>query len=41
VLDELLRDPGRLERMGKRAAEWARESFAPERYASRAVGRLL
>lgn len=41
VLDELLQDPCRLRWMGKRAAEWARESFAPEYYASRAVGRLL
>jgi phosphatidylinositol alpha-1,6-mannosyltransferase len=41
VLDELLQDPCRLEQMGKRAAEWARECFAPECYASRAIGRLL
>lgn len=41
VLDELLRDPCRLGQMGERAAEWARETFAPERYASRAVARLL
>jgi phosphatidyl-myo-inositol dimannoside synthase len=41
VLDELLQDPCRLEQMGKRAAEWARESFAPEHYASRVIGRLL
>jgi phosphatidyl-myo-inositol dimannoside synthase len=41
VLDELLRDPSRLEKMGKRAAEWARECFAPELYASRVIRRLL
>lgn len=41
TLDELLQDPYRLSEMGKRAAEWARESFAPERYAPLAVARLL
>jgi glycosyltransferase involved in cell wall biosynthesis len=41
LLDVLLKDPLRLELMGKRAAEWARERFAPERYAARAVARLL
>jgi phosphatidylinositol alpha-1,6-mannosyltransferase len=41
VLDALLKDPQRLALMGKRAAEWARECFAPERYAARAVARLL
>jgi phosphatidyl-myo-inositol dimannoside synthase len=41
TLDELLDDPGRLAQMGKQAAEWARESFAPGRYASRAVTALL
>jgi glycosyltransferase involved in cell wall biosynthesis len=41
VLDEVLQDPCRLEQMGKRSAEWARECFAPEHYASRAIGRLL
>ena len=41
VLDQLLRDPDRLAEMGRRAAEWARESFAPDRYASQAVTRLL
>jgi glycosyltransferase involved in cell wall biosynthesis len=41
VLDDLLRDPARLPQMGERAAQWARESFAPERYASLAVARLL
>jgi phosphatidyl-myo-inositol dimannoside synthase len=41
VLDELLREPQDLEQMGRRAAEWAREAFAPERYAKLAVSRLL
>jgi glycosyltransferase involved in cell wall biosynthesis len=41
VLDELLGNPARLAWMGKRAADWARESFAPERYAQLAARRLL
>jgi glycosyltransferase involved in cell wall biosynthesis len=41
ALDGLLSDPGRMARMGKRASEWARESFAPECYASTAVALLL
>jgi phosphatidylinositol alpha-1,6-mannosyltransferase len=41
VLDELLKDPARLSRMGRQGAEWARESFAPKRYAELAVERLL
>jgi phosphatidylinositol alpha-1,6-mannosyltransferase len=41
VLDELLRDPARLTWMGKRAADWAREAFAPERYAQLVARRLL
>ena len=41
VLDELLGDPARLAWMGKRAADWARESFAPERYAQLVARRLL
>jgi phosphatidyl-myo-inositol dimannoside synthase len=41
VLDDLLRDPILLARMGERAAAWARECFAPEKYASRVVARLL
>jgi phosphatidyl-myo-inositol dimannoside synthase len=40
VLGELLQDPVRLAFMGKRAAEWARESFAPERYAELVARRL-
>ncbi len=40
-LDDLLKDPDRLAGMGKRAATWAREAFAPERYAQLAVRRLL
>ena len=41
VLDRLLRDPERLARMSEHAAEWARECFAPDRYAALAVDRLL
>ena len=41
TLEDLLQYPGRLPEMGKRAAEWASESFAPERYAPLAVARLL
>jgi phosphatidylinositol alpha-1,6-mannosyltransferase len=41
ILAELLRDRCALQQMGRRAAEWARESFAPELYASRVVRRLL
>ena len=41
VLGEALEDPSRLARMGARAAEWARESFAPESYPARVVARLL
>jgi glycosyltransferase involved in cell wall biosynthesis len=41
VLDELVGDSERLSQMGKQAAEWARESFAPQRYADVAVARLL
>jgi phosphatidyl-myo-inositol dimannoside synthase len=41
VLDEMLRNPARLSWMGKRAADWARESFAPERYAQLVARRLL
>jgi phosphatidyl-myo-inositol dimannoside synthase len=41
VLADMLRDRSRLEAMGKRAAEWARDSFAPDRYSSLVVDRLL
>lgn len=41
ALTPLLRDPQRLAHMGKCAADWARGSFAPDRYASLAVDRLL
>jgi phosphatidyl-myo-inositol dimannoside synthase len=41
VLAEMLDDKGRLEQMGKYAAEWARQAFAPERYAEQVVRRLL
>ena len=41
VLDELLRNPARLAWMGKCAADWAREAFAPERYAELVARRLL
>ena len=39
ILDQL--DPARLAEMGRRAAEWARKCFSPERYAPRAIERLL
>jgi phosphatidylinositol alpha-1,6-mannosyltransferase len=41
LLSQLLKDPTGLARMGVRAAEWARESFAPDVYALRAVASLL
>jgi phosphatidylinositol alpha-1,6-mannosyltransferase len=41
ILRELLQDPARLERMSEHAAGWARERFAPERYAALAASRLL
>lgn len=41
VLGEALEDPSRLARMGARAAEWARESFAPESYPAHVLARLL
>ncbi len=41
TLDELLGNPTRLAWMGKRAADWARESFAPERYPELVARRLL
>lgn len=41
VLDRLLREPARLASMGERAAEWSRETFAPESYAARAVAAVL
>jgi phosphatidylinositol alpha-1,6-mannosyltransferase len=41
TLDGLLKDPARLAVMGQHAAQWARQAFAPERYAQLAVRRLL
>jgi phosphatidylinositol alpha-1,6-mannosyltransferase len=41
VLGEFLRPPGRLSEMGARGGAWARERFAPDRYAALAVDRLL
>jgi phosphatidylinositol alpha-1,6-mannosyltransferase len=41
VLDCLVEDPCRLAQMGKRAAEFSQEKFAPEHYAQLAVARLL
>lgn len=41
VLDELLRQTGRVTEMGARGAQWARARFAPDRYAALAVDRLL
>jgi hypothetical protein len=41
TLQSLLKDPVRLAQMGRHAAEWARQAFAPEQYAPLAVRRLL
>ena len=41
TLHDLLKDPARLAWMGGHAAQWARQAFAPERYAQLAVRRLL
>lgn len=41
AINEMLEDPIRLELMGKRASQWARESFAPESYARLVASRLL
>ncbi len=41
VLDQILQDPRQLADMGRRAAEWARVSYAPDRYASRVIATLL
>ena len=41
VLAELTGQPSRLAEMGTRGAEWARASFAPDRYARLVVDRLL
>lgn len=41
MLDEILDDSARLTWMGKRATEWAQESFSPERYAELVIRKLL
>ena len=41
LLRELLDDRAQLIAMGKNAAEWAREAFAPERYVQLVARRLL
>jgi phosphatidylinositol alpha-1,6-mannosyltransferase len=41
TLHDLLKDPDRLARMGRNAGKWARQVFAPERYAQLAIRRLL
>jgi phosphatidyl-myo-inositol dimannoside synthase len=41
TIDKLLCDPQRLKRMGEKAREWARECFAPERYAELVVAKFL
>jgi len=41
TLHDLLKDPARLARMGRHAAQWTRQAFAPECYAQLAVRRLL
>jgi phosphatidylinositol alpha-1,6-mannosyltransferase len=41
LLASLLADPQGLAKMGQCAAEWARDSFTPKKYAALAVSRLL
>ncbi|MGH3186233.1 MAG: glycosyltransferase family 4 protein [Streptosporangiaceae bacterium] len=41
TLHDMLKDPIRLALMGRDAAQWARQAFAPERYPRLAVARLL
>jgi len=41
AIREMLEDPIRLALMAKRAAQWARESFAPESYARLVASKLL
>jgi phosphatidyl-myo-inositol dimannoside synthase len=41
ILDWLLKDPAQLELMGRQAADWARQCFAPETYAHRAIMALM
>jgi glycosyltransferase involved in cell wall biosynthesis len=41
LLGELARRPARLAAMGRQGAAWARERFAPDRYAALALDRLL
>jgi phosphatidylinositol alpha-1,6-mannosyltransferase len=41
TLNDLLKDPARLARMGRRAAQWTGQAFTPEHYAQLAVQRLL
>ena len=41
TLHDLIKDPFRLAQMGRHAAQWTRQAFAPERYAQLAVKRLL
>lgn len=41
TLQGLLKDPAQLMSMGRNAAQWAHQAFAPERYAPLAVRRLL
>ena len=41
TLQDVLKDPARLAEMGRQAAQWTRQAFAPESYAQLAVERLL
>ena len=41
TLEDMVKDPSRLAWMGRQAAHWARQAFAPERYAELAVSRML
>ena len=41
TLHGMLKDPARLAWMGRQAAQWTKQAFAPERYAQLAIHRLL
>jgi hypothetical protein len=41
TLHDLFKDPARLTWVGRQAAQWTRQAFAPERYAQLAARRLL
>jgi phosphatidylinositol alpha-1,6-mannosyltransferase len=41
TLHDLLKDPAQLAWMGRHAAQWTQQAFAPERYAQLAIRRLM